>query len=333
MDDIITLDYGSGGIKTSDFIDNLLVPAFDNTPLNKLADGAVLDGAERLVFSTDSFVVSPWKFPGGNIGRLCVCGTVNDIAMAGGIPKYLSLSFILEEGFKMWDLKEIIASIADEAKKAQVMIVTGDTKVVEHGKGDGIYINTSGIGILKNPRLGKEYIRPGDGVIVSGSVGCHGASVMMARSGLLDGDGPLRSDCRILTDLAVAAQDAGNVRILRDPTRGGIATVLNEFVEDSPLTVELNETAIPVDATVASACDLLGLDPLYCACEGRMLAVVAPEDVPSVLDALHRLSGGEKAACIGTITQKRPGQVILNTSLGGRRLLGKLSGHQLPRIC
>ena len=333
FDDIITLDYGSGGTKTSALIDTLLVPAFDNSPLNALGDGAVVDGAPQLVFSTDSFVVSPWKFPGGNIGRLCVCGTINDIAMAGGIPKYLSLSFILEEGFKLSDLKEIVASIADEAKKAGVTIVTGDTKVVEHGKGDGIYINTSGIGILKNPGLGKAYICPGDRVIVSGSVGCHGASVMMARSGLLDADGPLRSDCRILTGLAIAAQEAGTVRILRDPTRGGIATILNEFVEGSPLSVELDETAIPVDEAVASACDLLGLDPLYCACEGRMLAVVAPEDVSCVLDALHAIPGGEGAACIGTITQKRPGQVILNTSIGGSRLLGKLSGQQLPRIC
>lgn len=331
MEEIITLDYGSGGTKTSGLIEELLLPAFDNPALNVLGDGAVLDGSEKLVFSTDSFVVSPWRFPGGNIGKLCVCGTVNDIAMAGGIPRYLSLSFVLEEGFLISDLKEIITSIAQEAKAAGIIIATGDTKVVERGKGDGIYINTSGIGFLRAPGLGKDQIHPGDTVILSGSAGCHGASVMMARAGL--SQEALSSDCRILTDLAGAALASGQVRILRDPTRGGVATTLNEFVEDSDLTIELDESQIPVDAPVAAACELLGLDPLYCACEGRMLAVCEPGSAKAIVHALHQLPGGEGAACIGTVTQSRPGKVILKTRLGGTRLLGKLTGQQLPRIC
>ena len=336
MEEIITLDYGSGGTKTSELIESMLLPAFDNQALNVLGDGAVLDGKEKLVFSTDSFVVSPWRFPGGNIGKLCVCGTVNDIAMAGGLPKYLSLSFILEEGFLVSDLKEIIASIAEEAKKAGVIIATGDTKVVERGKGDGIYINTSGIGFVRALGLGKDRILPGDAVILSGSAGRHGASVMMARTGLLGQDqglSPLTSDCQILTDLAGAALSLGQVRILRDPTRGGVATTLNEFVEDTNLTIELDETAIPVDKDVEAACDLLGLDPLYCACEGRMLAVCVPEAAGDIVAALRQLPGGEGAACIGTVTDSRPGKVVLKTALGGTRLLGKLTGQQLPRIC
>lgn len=332
MEEIVTLDYGSGGQKTSELIDSIVLPAFQNPALAALGDGAVLAGSDRLVFSSDSFVVSPWRFPGGNIGKLCVCGTVNDVCMAGGIPKYLSLSLILEEGFPLCDLREIIASAAEEARRTGVIVATGDTKVVEHGKGDGIYINTAGIGFLNTPGLGKDSIREGDAVILSGSAGCHGAAVMMARSGLAQGDS-LLSDCRPLTELSRAALDAGAVRILRDPTRGGVATTLNEFVEGTELCVELEESAIPVDPPVQAACDLLGLDPLYCACEGRMLVVTAPEDADTVVAALRQIPGGEQAARIGSITQNRPGRVVLKTRLGGSRLLAKLSGQQLPRIC
>ncbi len=307
MNDIITLDYESGGEKTADLIRSVLLPAFKNPALEALGDGAVLDGSEKLVFSTDSFVVTPWRFPGGDIGALSVCGTVNDLCMAGGIPRYLSLSFILEEGFLIRDLETIAASIARKAAEAGVIIATGDTKVVERSKGDGIYINTAGIGFLRAPGLGREQIREGDGVILSGSAGCHGAAVLMAR--------------------------AGTIRLMRDPTRGGVATTLHEFIEDSPLTIELDEAAIPIDEPVAAACDLLGLDPLYCACEGRMLAVAAPEDEAAVLAALRRTPGGEQAALIGRVTQSRPGSLILNTRLGGKRLLTKLTGQQLPRIC
>lgn len=332
MEEIITLDYGSGGQKTAELIENLLVPAFRNPALENLGDGAVLKGCEKLVFSTDSFVVSPWRFPGGDIGRLCVCGTVNDVCMAGGLPKYLSLSFILEEGLPVSDLKEIISSIAAEAKKTGVIIVTGDTKVVERQKGDGIYINTAGIGFLTASLPGREGIREGDAVLLSGSAGCHGAAVMMARAGLSGGNA-LLSDCAPLTALSQAALHAGAVRILRDPTRGGVATTLNEFVENSSLCIELEEDSIPVDPPVEAACELLGLDPLYCACEGRMLAIVDHGDADAVLTVLRRTPGGEQAARIGTVTANRPGRVLLKTRIGGIRMLQKLSGMQLPRIC
>ncbi len=343
-DDRITLDYGSGGLKTSELIESILLPAFDNAALSQLGDGAILNGSDKLVFSTDSFVVSPWKFPGGDIGMLSVCGTVNDLCMAGGIPKYLSLSFILEEGFSFSDFKSIVSSIADEAKKAGVSIVTGDTKVVDAGKGDGVYINTAGIGFQRAILPGKSAIRPGDAVLVSGTIGCHGAAVMMARSGLLREDSPLVSDCQPLHRISAAALEAAGmsaesmglsapIRILRDPTRGGVATTLNEFTEQMPFSIELNETALPIDSTVEAACDMLGLDPLYCACEGRMLVVCAPEAAEAVLDAIKKVPGGENAARIGTVTEDMPGRVLLKTPIGGRRVLSKLTGMQLPRIC
>ncbi len=333
MEEIITLDYGSGGLRTSQLIESVLVPAFQNPALEDLGDGAVLPSMDGpLVYSTDSFVVTPWRFPGGDIGKLAVCGTVNDVCMAGGQPKYLSLSFIIEEGFLMEDFKTIVNSIATTAQLAGVQIVTGDTKVVERGKGDGIYINTSGVGPQRAAGLSRKAICPGDAVLVSGSVGCHGAAVLMAR-GEIPFAGELLSDCRPLHQLSAAALEAGGVRILRDPTRGGVATTLNEFVEGSALTIELEEDAIPVDPAVAAACDLLGLDPLYSACEGRMLAIVSPGQADAVLDALHQTSGGEHAAMIGRVTESRPGHVVLRTALGGSRILGKLTGAQLPRIC
>ena len=286
----------------------------------------------QLVFSTDSFVVTPWRFPGGDIGKLAVCGTVNDLCMAGGDPRFLSCALILEEGFPLADLRTIVQSMADAARAAGVQIVTGDTKVVERGKGDGLYINTAGIGVLRTPGLGRGALRPGDRVLVSGSVGCHGAAVLMAR-GALPGAGLLCSDCRPLRELSAAALDAGGVRMLRDPTRGGVATTLNEFVAGGARGIAQAESAIPVDEPVAAACDLLGLDPLYAACEGRLLAVVAPDRAGAVLAALQALPGGEGAADIGAVTADRPGTVVLRTALGGSRLLGKLTGAQLPRIC
>lgn len=344
MNDRITLDYGSGGSKTSELIESILLPAFNNDALASLGDGAVLSGSQELVFSTDSFVVSPWKFPGGDIGKLSVCGTVNDLCMAGGIPKYLSLSFILEEGFSFSDFKNIVSSIAEEAKDAGVSIVTGDTKVVDAGKGDGIYINTAGIGFQRAVLPGKPGIHPGDAVLISGSIGCHGSAVMMARSGLLREDSPLVSDCQPLHRISAAALDAAGmtaqssvspapIRILRDPTRGGVATTLNEFTEQMPFSIELDQSALPIDPAVEAACDMLGLDPFYCACEGRMLAVCEPGIAESVLDAISKVPGGENAARIGTVTEDMPGKVLLKTPLGGRRILAKLSGMQLPRIC
>lgn len=333
MEDIITLDYGSGGLQTARLIEEVLLPAFDNPALAPLGDGAVLPALGGApVFSTDSFVVTPWRFPGGDIGKLAVCGTVNDLCMAGGTPRYLSLSLILEEGFALADLKTVVASAARAARQAGVQIVTGDTKVVERGRGDGIYINTAGIGVLRAPGLGRQALQAGDTVLVSGSVGCHGAAVLMAR-GDLPCEGALRSDCQPLQDLSAAALDAGGVRMLRDPTRGGVATTLNEFVEGSALGIELEEEAIPVEEPVAAACDLLGLDPLYAACEGRMLVVCAPGRAEAILAALRALPGGQGAVAIGRVTAARPGQVVLHNALGGSRILGKLTGAQLPRIC
>ena len=333
MEERITLDYGSGGRKTSALIEELLVPAFANEALSKLGDGAVLALDGPLAFSTDSFVVSPWFFPGGDIGKLAVCGTVNDLAMCGAEARYLSLSLILEEGFPMEDLKRIIHSVSETAKACGVAVVNGDTKVVEKGKGDGIYLNTAGIGTVRLPGLSPGAIRPGDRVLVSGTVGDHGCAVMAARDGLLETDG-LVSDCRPLQELARSLWPFGNaIRVLRDPTRGGVATTLNEFTEGRPFSIELEESAIPVRPQVRGACEILGLDPLYCANEGKLLAVVAPEREEEVLAALRHTDGGGEAARIGTVTETYPGRVVLATAYGGKRILTKLTGAQLPRIC
>ena len=332
MEEIITLDYGSGGKKTARLIEELLVPAFQNPALAALGDGAILPGAEQLVFSTDSFVVSPLFFPGGDIGKLSVCGTVNDLAVCGAEPKFLSLSFIIEEGLAMETLKQVVASIRAQAQKAGVQIVTGDTKVVEKGRGDGLYINTAGIGFLKYPGLSPDNLREGDRVIVSGTVGDHGTAVMLARSGMMQGE--IFSDCAALNGLCDAILSTGAaVRVLRDPTRGGVATTLNEFIEGTALGIELEEERIPVRPQVRAACDMLGLEPLYCANEGKLLAVVAREDAEKVLTAMRQTEAGRDAAVIGRVTAERPGKLVMRTIPGGRRILQKLAGAQLPRIC
>lgn len=335
IEEYITLDYGSGGEKTSELIRSLFLPVFPHPALQPLSDGAVLSGNNELVFSTDSFVVSPWQFPGGDIGALAVCGTVNDLCMAGGLPRYVSLSLILEEGFPTAHLRTVLASIAGKADEAGVSVVTGDTKVVERGKGDGLYINTAGIGFLHTRLPGMTAACDEDAVLVSGNIGCHGAAVMMARAGLssLPGASSLRSDCGLLLPLYRALTACCTPRILRDPTRGGVATALCEFVEGTPCSIELDEASIPVDPAVQTACDLLGLDPLYCACEGRMLAVVPDAQAESALSALRRTPGGEGAARIGTVKKDKKSRVTLTTRLGGTRILAKLSGMQLPRIC
>ena len=332
MDEIITLDYGSGGKKTARLIEQLLVPAFSNPALEALGDGALVEGAGRLAFSTDSFVVDPLFFPGGDIGKLSVCGTVNDLAVCGAEPKYLSLSFILEEGLKMEELKQIVASIQAQAEKAGVQIVTGDTKVVEKGRGDKIYINTAGIGFVRFPGLSPKNLRPGDAVIVSGTVGDHGTAVMLARSGMMQGD--IRSDCAALNALCARVLGTGAaVRVLRDPTRGGVATTLNEFVEGTELGIVLREEDVPIRPQVRSACAMLGLEPLYCANEGKVLAVIAAEDAQTVLDAMRDTDEGRDAAVIGTVSDAYPGRLVMETAFGGKRILQKLTGAQLPRIC
>ena len=330
MDDIITLDYGSGGKKTAALIDEIIIPELGNNTLNALGDGAILDG--QLAFSTDSFVVDPLFFPGGDIGKLCVCGTVNDLAMCGAEPKYLSLALIIEEGLPTESLRRIVASIKAAAEAAGVAVVTGDTKVVERGRGDGVYITTSGIGVVRHPGLGPERMRPGDAVLISGTAGDHGAAVMLARDGLMEGE--IRSDCAALNGLVRAVLESGaQVRVLRDPTRGGVATTLCEFAESAALGIELDEAAIPVRGDVSAACELLGLDPLYCANEGKMLAVVAAKDEERALAAMRSVPEGKNAAIIGRVISERPGKVVLRTAMGGSRILQKLAGAQLPRIC
>ena len=332
MDEIITLDYGSGGKKTSRLIENIIVPAFSNPALNAMGDGAILPGAGEIAFSTDSFVVDPIFFPGGDIGKLSVCGTVNDLAMCGAEPKYLSCAFIIEEGLESEALEKIVASIRDAARSAGVQIVTGDTKVVERGRGDKIYINTAGIGVMKYPGLSPKNIRPGDKVIVSGTVGDHGTAVMLARNGMMQGE--LKSDFAALNGLADAILSLGaGVRVLRDPTRGGVATTLNEFTEGTALSIELEEECIPIRPQVRAACDMLGLEPLYCANEGKLLAVVSPEDTERVLARMRELPEGADAAVIGTVSDRHPGRVVMKTAFGGTRILQKLAGAQLPRIC
>ncbi|MCQ2557707.1 MAG: hydrogenase expression/formation protein HypE [Oscillospiraceae bacterium] len=332
MDEIITLDYGSGGGKTSRLIEQMILPAMNSAELNRLGDGAILPGAGELVFSTDSFVVSPVFFPGGDIGKLSVCGTVNDIAMCGGEPKYLSCALILEEGFPTQDLQRIIDSLAKAAEAAGVKVVTGDTKVVEKGRGDGIYINTAGIGVLKYPGLSPDAIQPGDQVIVSGTVGDHGTAVMLARSKMMQGD--LVSDCQPLNRLSDAILSSGaEVRVLRDPTRGGVATTLCEFTDGRAFGIELDEAAIPIRPQVKAACDMLGLDPLYCANEGKLLCVVSPQDAQRVLELMKNCPEGTDAAIIGTVTAEHSGKTVIKTEFGGSRILRKLAGAQLPRIC
>ncbi|MBQ2040721.1 MAG: hydrogenase expression/formation protein HypE [Lachnospiraceae bacterium] len=334
MDNFITLDYGSGGKKTSALISDMILPLLKNEALEELGDGAVIDGAERLVYSTDSFVVSPYFFPGGDIGKLSVCGTVNDISMAGGEPKFLSLGLIIEEGLPVADLQRIIDSIRAAADRAGVKVVTGDTKVVERGRGDGIYINTSGIGFLRTPRLSPRMIREGDAVLVSGTVGDHGTAVMLARNEhLVQAD--LDSDCAPLNEMALALgkQLGADLRVMRDPTRGGIATTLNEFIEDGRYGIEIMEKDIPVLPAVNMVSEILGLDPYYTACEGRMLAVVDAKAKDRALEILHGFADGTGAAVIGEVTGAHPGKLVIRTPMGGGRIAAKLSGAQLPRIC
>ena len=332
-DTFITMDHGSGGVKTSQLIEELMVPAFSNPQLCALGDGAILPPAGgNLAFSTDSFVIDPLEFPGGDIGHLCVCGTANDLAMCGARPMWLSLSMILEEGFPVETLKRIIASIARTASLEGITIATGDTKVVEKGKGDGIYINTAGIGLVEEPGLSPDRITPGDRVIISGTLGDHSTAIMVARNDLgICAD--LKSDCMPLYRLAKAAWTCGGVKVLRDATRGGLATTLNEFTENRSFGIILEQGALPIKPEVKTVCGLLGLDPLYCANEGKMVSIVSADKADEVLKAIKSVPGGENAAIIGTVTGDYAGKVILKNRLGAMRIMPKLTGAMLPRIC
>ncbi|MBE1532180.1 hydrogenase expression/formation protein HypE [Actinomadura algeriensis] len=331
----VTLAHGAGGKATQTLVEALFVEAFRNPALETLDDGAVLsvDGG-RLVFTTDSHVVSPLFFPGGDIGELAVNGTVNDLAVCGARPLYLSAGFVLEEGFPVDDLRRIVASMADAAARAGVSIVTGDTKVVERGKADGCFITTSGIGVLDGEALSASAVRPGDAILVSGPIGDHGVTVMLAR-GELDLEADLTSDTAALHGLTAALLDAvpGGVRMMRDATRGGVATVLNEIAQASGLGVVLDEAAVPVRPAVAGACELLGIEPLYVACEGRFVAVVDGDRAGAALDALRGHPLGAGAALVGTVRDDPPGLVLLRTAFGGTRIADMLVGDPLPRIC
>jgi hydrogenase expression/formation protein HypE len=333
--DVVELAHGGGGTKTARLVETLFAPAFSNPHLEPLGDGALVGvGRERLAFTTDSFVVKPTFFPGGDIGSLAVHGTVNDLAMCGAEPLFLSAGYLLEEGFPMRDLERVVASMAGACSSAGVLLVTGDTKVVDRGKGDGIYVNTSGIGRVRDGvSVGPDRAAPGDAVIVSGPIGDHGIAVMAAREGidfetaLVSDSAPVIAPVRALLDAVPATH------VLRDPTRGGLATALSEIALASGVGIRLDESAVPVREAVRGACELLGFDPLYVACEGRFLAIVPGASVTAALAAIRSQPGGEGARTIGTVQAEDAGRVVLRTRIGSHRLLERLSGEQLPRIC
>ena len=332
----ITLAHGAGGKATHTLIDALFLEAFRNPLLEAMEDQAVLNvGGARIAFTTDSYVVSPLFFPGGDIGDLAVNGTVNDLAMSGARPLYLSCGFILEEGFPVADLERIAASMAAAALAAGVSIVTGDTKVVQRGKADGCFVNTAGVGLLERPlELGAHRCRPGDAILVSGPIGDHGVTVMLAR-GDLEIESDVVSDTAPLHNLVAAVLDAvpEGVRAMRDATRGGVATILNEMAKASNVAVILEEDKVPVRPEVNGACEILGIDPLYVACEGRFVLVVDGDRAEGALAALRGQPGGEGAAIVGRIKDDPPGLVLLKTSFGGTRIVDMLVGDPLPRIC
>ena len=331
----ITLSHGSGGKATQTLIEAVFLEAFANPLLAPLEDGAVLEAnGGRLAFTTDSYVVSPLFFPGGDIGDLAVNGTVNDLAVSGARPLWLSAGFILEEGFPVADLERIVASMAAAAERAGVQIVTGDTKVVQRGKADGCYINTAGVGVIERPgELGVATARPGDAVIVSGPIGEHGITIMLAR-GELDIESEVTSDTAPLNGLVERLLDAApGVRGLRDATRGGVATICNEVARAAGVAVVVEEDAVPVRPDVRGACELLGIDPLYVACEGRLVAVVDGDQVDAAMAALRSHPLGQGAAVIGRVRDDPPGLVLLKTSFGGTRIVDLLVGDPLPRIC
>jgi hydrogenase expression/formation protein HypE len=331
----ILLGHGSGGKLTGQLIERMFLPAFQDPALAALDDQAILSvGGARLAFTTDSYVVTPIFFPGGDIAELAVNGTVNDLAMGGAQPLFLSLAFILEEGLPIADLQRLVASAQRAAQRAGVRIVTGDTKVVGRGSGDKIFINTSGIGLVPpGINLTCRNVRPGDAILLSGTIGDHGMAILSQREGL-SFDGALQSDTAPLHDLAAAALDAfAGVHAMRDPTRGGVAATLVEIASRQQLGIEVDETAIPVRDTVRGACEILGLDPLLVANEGKLVAFVPPEGGDRVLAALRAHPLGRDASRIGRVTAEHAGIVVLRTPVGGDRILDLPFGEALPRIC
>ncbi|MGQ3685493.1 MAG: hydrogenase expression/formation protein HypE [Candidatus Loosdrechtia sp.] len=331
----ILLSHGSGGKLSYQLTQEMFLKAFDNEFLSPLNDQAIFDlSASRLAFTTDSFVVSPIFFPGGDIGKLSVCGTINDLAVGGAEPVYLSASFIIEEGILIQELRIIVDSMARTARQTGVKIITGDTKVVEKGKGDKLFINTSGIGIIRNDRtFSPHLIRPGDMILVSGSMGDHGIAILCHREGI-QMEVPVESDCAPLYNLVhdMVSQSDG-IRAMRDPTRGGLATTLNELAISSNYGMIIKEDLIPVKEEVRGACEILGFDPLYLANEGKLIVIASQESATAVLEIMKKNPLGRDAALIGTVVDKPQGKVLLETAIGNKRFLDMLSGEQLPRIC
>jgi len=335
--DTILLGHGSGGKLTHDLIDRLFAKYFDNPVLRQQSDSALLKTeSSHIAYTTDSFVVDPLFFPGGNIGKLAIAGTVNDLAVSGATPQYISAAFIIEEGLAYKELKTIVETMAEEAQKAGVIIVTGDTKVVDKGKCDKVFINTSGIGKIREKHLGISSgrdIRPGDKIIINGSIGDHGMAVMAARNDL-NITANIQSDCASLNHMIhEALQNSDGIKFMRDATRGGLGTVLSEIASDKPFGIQINEENVVVNNDVRGMCELLGFDPLYVANEGKVIMVVAAEDAERIVETLKKNPFGKSAALIGEITGQHQGKAWLDTIVGGKRIIDMLSGQQLPRIC
>ena len=334
----IVLGHGSGGRLSQDLLESVFLPAFSSKTLARLEDQALLAlptvAGARLAFTTDSFVVSPLFFPGGDIGRLAVCGTVNDLCVGGAIPHSLAAAFVLEEGLLIEDLKRIVESMATTCREAGVEIVAGDTKVVERGKADGVFITTSGVGVVPTGRnLSISAVQPGDALIVSGPIGDHGVAILSVREGI-DFETTLESDCAPLSSLTRAMlETTPDIRCMRDPTRGGLSGVLNDMAQRSNVGVLINESEVPVRPAVRAASDMLGLDPLYIACEGRLVAAVAPASAQQLLAAMRGHPLGQDAVIIGRAVAEYPKQVRMYSRIGGERAVPMLSGEQLPRIC
>jgi len=331
----IVMGHGSGGKMGADLIAKTFLPAFDNAALRAGDDAGVVPvPAGRIAISTDSHVVTPLFFEGGDIGHLSVCGTVNDVAMMGAEPLYMSVGFILEEGLPLETLQRVVTSMKAAADEAGVKIISGDTKVVQRGKADGLYISTTGVGIVRpGTEIGGAQARAGDVVILSGTIGDHGIAVLAAR-GELGFETDVRSDSAPLNHLIAAMMDASSkIHVLRDPTRGGVATTLNEIAHQSGTCISLNEASIPVRPAVAAVCEMLGFDPLYVANEGKLLAIVAREDAQQVLAVMHKTKYGEEAVIIGEVQAAPAGRVLMKTAIGSTRVVDVLMGEMLPRIC
>jgi hydrogenase expression/formation protein HypE len=333
--DKILLGHGSGGKLTSELIKNIFLPAFENPYLAELGDQAVINlNGLKIAFTTDSYVVNPIFFPGGDIGELAVNGTVNDLAVGGARPLFISAGFILEEGFPISDLCKIVESMKKACACAGVILVTGDTKVVEKGKGDKIFINTSGIGIIeKEIEISPRKVKPGDKILINGPIGLHGIAILSKREGI-EFEVEIESDTAPLNSLvADILSVSGNIHWMRDPTRGGVSSALNELVQSAKLGIEIWESEIPIPEPVKAACEMLGLDPLYVANEGKLIAVVSNDDAEKVLEAMRDNPLGNEAKIIGEITEEHPGVVLMKTLVGGKRVVDMLAGEQLPRIC